>query len=119
VLSLYDARSGRAEEITTARPGVVRVSCAGELRAQLVADLVRRVAGHHRLRAIGVWEPVPDGEPADQVADHLGAQLFGAGDPDDSGASRDDLRKAPGSGIVQAQHADDPTHKSAGRTAAP
>jgi hypothetical protein len=59
VLSLYDDRTGRVEKITMARPGVVRVSCAAELRPVLVADLVRRLAGHHRIRAIGIWPSVP------------------------------------------------------------
>lgn len=59
MLRLYDEETGNVEEITTARPGVVRVACTGGLRALLVGDLIRRVADHHRLRAIGVWDDVP------------------------------------------------------------
>jgi hypothetical protein len=59
VLRLYDEETGNVEEITTARPGVVRVACSGGLRALLVGDLIRRLADHHRLRAIGVWDDVP------------------------------------------------------------
>ncbi|MFB9832103.1 hypothetical protein [Actinoallomurus acaciae] len=59
MLRLYDEETGNAEEITTGRPGVVRIACAGDLRALLVGDLIRRVADHHRLRAIGVWDDVP------------------------------------------------------------
>jgi hypothetical protein len=59
VLRLYDNETGNAEQITTARPGVVRVACAGGPRALLVGDLIRRLADHHRLRAIGVWDDVP------------------------------------------------------------
>jgi hypothetical protein len=57
-LRLYDGKTGSVEEIVTARAGVVRVSCDGELRSLLVGDLIRRVAGHHRLRTIGVWADV-------------------------------------------------------------
>jgi hypothetical protein len=59
VLRLYDEKTGSVEEIRTARPGVLRVSCARELRSVLVGDLVRRTAGHHGLRAIGIWADVP------------------------------------------------------------
>jgi hypothetical protein len=59
VLRLYDGKTGSVEEIVTARAGVVRVSCDGELRSVLVGDLIRRVAGHHRLRTIGAWADVP------------------------------------------------------------
>lgn len=58
-MRLYDGKTGSVEEIVTARAGVVRVSCDGELRSLLVGDLIRRVAGHHRLRTIGVWADVP------------------------------------------------------------
>jgi hypothetical protein len=59
VLRLYARESGSVEEITTARPGVVRVASAGDLRSLLVADLIRRLVDHHRLRAIGMWENAP------------------------------------------------------------
>jgi hypothetical protein len=59
VLRLYDGKTGSVEEIRTARPGVLRVSCARELRSLLVGDLIRRTAGHHGLRTIGVWADVP------------------------------------------------------------
>ena len=59
MLRLYDSRTGRVDEIVPARPGVMRVSCSGGLRSLLVGDLIRRLAGHHRLRAIGIWESVP------------------------------------------------------------
>lgn len=59
MLRLYDGKTGSVEEIRTARPGVLRVSCARELRSLLVGDLVRRTAGHHGLRTIGVWADVP------------------------------------------------------------
>jgi hypothetical protein len=59
VLRLYDGKTGSVEEIRTARPGVLRVSCARELRSLLVGDLVRRTAGHHGVRTIGVWADVP------------------------------------------------------------
>jgi hypothetical protein len=58
VLRLYDGKTRSVEEIPTARAGVVRVASAGELRPLLVADLIRRVVAHHRLRAIGIWTPV-------------------------------------------------------------
>jgi hypothetical protein len=60
VLRLYDDRTRSVEEITPARPGVVRVACDGDLRSLVVADLIRRVAAQHRLRTIGVWPDVPD-----------------------------------------------------------
>lgn len=59
MLRLYDGKTGSAEEVPTTRAGVVRVSCDGELRSLVVADLIRRVAGHHHLRTIGVWADVP------------------------------------------------------------
>jgi hypothetical protein len=40
----------------------VRISSAGELRPLLVADLIRRVTGHHRLRPIGIWPAAPEAE---------------------------------------------------------
>jgi hypothetical protein len=40
----------------------VRITCDGELRAVLVGDLIRRVAGHHGRRVIGVWPAVPGAE---------------------------------------------------------
>jgi hypothetical protein len=60
VLRLYDGES--VEEVTTARAGVIRVSSAAELRPLLVADLIRRLSGHHGLRAIGIWPAVPGAE---------------------------------------------------------
>ncbi|MDN3352672.1 hypothetical protein [Actinomadura sp. DC4] len=62
MLRLYDGKTRSVEEIPTTRAGVVRISCSGELRPLLVADLIRRVVGHHRLRAIGVWTPVEGAE---------------------------------------------------------
>lgn len=59
MLRLYDGKTGSVEEVRTARPGVLRVSCVGELRSLLVGDLIRRTAGHHGLRTIGVWADVP------------------------------------------------------------
>jgi hypothetical protein len=59
VLRLYDPATGRVDEITAARPNVVRISCTGGLRPLLVGDLVRRVTAYHRLRAIGIWDDVP------------------------------------------------------------
>jgi hypothetical protein len=58
VLRLYDGKTRSVEEIPRARAGVVRVASAGELRPLLVADLIRRVVAHHRLRPIGIWTPV-------------------------------------------------------------
>jgi hypothetical protein len=62
VLSLYDPATGLVEAVTAARTGVVRVACAGGLRSLLVGDLIRRLAAHHRWRAIGIWETVPGAE---------------------------------------------------------
>jgi hypothetical protein len=62
VLRLYDEKTGNVEDLTLARPGVVRISSTGELRPLLVADLIRRVADHHRLRPIGIWATVPEAE---------------------------------------------------------
>lgn len=62
MLRLYDEKTGSLAELTTARRGVVRVSSAAELRPLVVADLIRRLAGHHGLRAIGIWPPVPGAE---------------------------------------------------------
>jgi hypothetical protein len=59
MLRLYDAGTGRLTEIAPARPGIIRVACTEELRAQVVGDLIRRLAGHHRLRALGIWTPAP------------------------------------------------------------
>jgi hypothetical protein len=61
VLRLYDGKTGSVEEIPTARAGVLRVSCDGEPRSLVVADLIRRTAGHHGLRTIGVWADVSAG----------------------------------------------------------
>jgi hypothetical protein len=62
VLRLYDEKTGNVEDLTLARPGVVRISSAAELRPLLVADLIRRVASHHRLRPIGIWAAAPEAE---------------------------------------------------------
>ncbi len=62
MLRLYDTGTGRVEEIVPARAGVVRVACAPEPRPLVVGDLIRRLLAHHRLRTIGVWEPVPGAE---------------------------------------------------------
>ncbi len=59
MLSLYDSATGRVDRVTLARADVVRVACAGGLRSLVVGDLIRRIAGHHRLRTIGIWETVP------------------------------------------------------------
>jgi hypothetical protein len=59
VLRLYDGKTRSVEEITSTRPGVVRVSCEPDLRSLVVGDLIRRVIAQHRLRAIGIWPPVP------------------------------------------------------------
>ncbi|GAB2848905.1 hypothetical protein GCM10027176_60270 [Actinoallomurus bryophytorum] len=62
MLRLYDEKTGNVEELALARPDVVRISSAGELRPLLVADLIRRVAAHHRLRPIGIWAAAPEAE---------------------------------------------------------
>lgn len=62
MLRLYDEKTGNVEDLTLARPGVVRISSAAELRPLLVADLIRRVASHHRLRPIGIWAAAPEAE---------------------------------------------------------
>lgn len=62
MLRLYDTGTGRVEEIVPARAGVVRVACAGGLRPLVVGDLIRRLLGHHRVRAIGVWPEPAAGE---------------------------------------------------------
>jgi hypothetical protein len=59
VLRLYDGKTRSVEEITSARPGVVRVSCEADLRSLVVGDLIRRIVHEHRLRTIGIWTPVP------------------------------------------------------------
>lgn len=73
MLRLYDPGTGRVEPIAPARPGVVRVACAGGLRPLVVGDLVRRLLGHHRMRVIGIWPAVPGAadlgvRPADRPA---------------------------------------------------
>jgi hypothetical protein len=60
MLRLYDPGTARLAEVLPVRPGVIRVACAEELRAQVVGDLIRRLAGRHRLRALGIWNPVPE-----------------------------------------------------------
>ena len=62
MLRLYDEKTGNVEDLTLARPGVVRISSVAELRPLLVADLIRRVASHHRLRPIGIWAAAPEAE---------------------------------------------------------
>lgn len=59
MLRLYDGKTRSVEEITSARPDVVRVSCEADLRSMVVGDLIRRVIPQHGLRAIGIWTPVP------------------------------------------------------------
>lgn len=59
MLRLYDPGTGRLTEIVPARPGVVRVASTDDLRAQVVGDLIRRLATRHRLRALGIWNTVP------------------------------------------------------------
>jgi hypothetical protein len=59
VLRLYDGKTRSVEEITSTRPDVVRVSSEPDLRSLVVGDLIRRVIAQHRLRAIGIWPPVP------------------------------------------------------------
>lgn len=59
MLSLYDSATGRVDRVTPARADVVRVACAGGLRSLVVGDVIRRLAGHHRLRTIGIWEALP------------------------------------------------------------
>ena len=61
-MRLYDEKTGNVEDLTLARPGVVRIASTGELRPLLVADLIRRVAGHHRLRPIAIWAAAPEAE---------------------------------------------------------
>jgi hypothetical protein len=52
VLRLHDHPS----EIIPARPGALRVGCAGSIRDILTADLVRRLLGLQRLRCVTYWE---------------------------------------------------------------
>ncbi len=66
---LYDTATGQAGPVRPARPGELRIWVAGqvaspvleaaELRAGLVADLVRRVAERHHLR-VTAWHQAPD-----------------------------------------------------------
>jgi hypothetical protein len=60
VLQLYDATAGRATTVRPARPGELRIWVAtpAEPRSSLLADLIRRVAERHYLRA-SVWQPQP------------------------------------------------------------
>lgn len=61
--------AGGVAEVVAARAGVVRVASANGLRPLVVADLIRRVVSHHRLRAIGIWPEPSAGQfpvaPAD------------------------------------------------------
>jgi hypothetical protein len=52
MLRLYDARTGQVSDIDPARPGrlVIQVAPTADLRGQVFADLVRRVAEGQRLR---------------------------------------------------------------------
>jgi hypothetical protein len=69
VLTLDDGQTKTAIDHT------IRISCDGELRAALVGDLIRRVAGHHRRRVVGVWPHVPGAEELNvRAADQLQAQ---------------------------------------------
>jgi hypothetical protein len=51
VLRLHDHPS----EITPARPGVLRLGCAGSIRDMLIADLLRRLLDLQRLRCFTYW----------------------------------------------------------------
>jgi hypothetical protein len=52
MLRLYDERTGRISDITCARPGrlVLRVNSGGDLRGQVLGDLIRRFCERQRLR---------------------------------------------------------------------
>lgn len=87
MLRLYDTGTGRVEEITSTRPGVVRVSCHGGLRTLVVGDVIRRLLGHHRLRTIGIWDDVPGAadlnvRPAELTPAEAGAKNGPAADGD-------------------------------------
>ncbi len=64
MLRLYNGKTGNVEDVVLARADVIRVSSDGGLRATLVADLIRRLAAHHRLRTVGIWPPGTAGELA-------------------------------------------------------
>jgi cysteinyl-tRNA synthetase len=68
VFRLHDDASGQASEVRPLRPGVLRIWVAGGdatrpggLRRCLVADVLRRVAERHHLRA-SVWHEFGDDE---------------------------------------------------------
>jgi hypothetical protein len=58
VFRLYDAATGQASPVRSARPGELRIWVAGGLRSYLVADLIRRVAQRHHL-LVSVWQQEP------------------------------------------------------------
>jgi hypothetical protein len=72
VFRLYDTRTGRPEPVRPARPGQLQIYLAspaqlgrirsGDLRAALVADLIRRVAERHHLY-VTAWLWQPSGSP--------------------------------------------------------
>jgi hypothetical protein len=74
MLRLYDERTGHISDITCARPGrlVLRVESGGDLRGQVLADLIRRFCERLRLRVFAFMSgstaalnirPGLDGEP--------------------------------------------------------
>jgi cysteinyl-tRNA synthetase len=70
---LYDTVTGQARPVQPIRPGELRIWVAGhvaspvleaaQLRTDLIADLVRRVAERHRL-LVTAWHQAPDPEDA-------------------------------------------------------
>ena len=95
---LYDASSGLATPVRPARPGELRIWVAGDLRACLVGDLVRRVAEGHHLRVSAyagqalraAWDElnIYPAELAAQPPDPLDVAVAGAGQPGGSAAYR-------------------------------
>jgi cysteinyl-tRNA synthetase len=75
VLSLYDTRTRRVEEIVPATPGALAMYCCGptvyrfahvgNLRTFLLGDLIRRTAIHHNLRVTVVQNITDVGHMAD------------------------------------------------------
>ena len=95
---LYDASSGLAAPVRPARPGELRIWVAGDLRACLVGDLVRRVAEGHHLRVSAyagqalraAWDEL-NIHPAELAAgppDPLDVAVAAAGQPGGSPAHR-------------------------------
>lgn len=80
MFQLYDAPAGRAGPVRPARPGELRIWVAGrvasplldavQLRAGLIADLVRRVAERHHLR-VTAWHQAPDPPDVDGAGQAL------------------------------------------------